>query len=143
VLPEDADATVRDQQYAALVPAADRRFEARRRRAGTMSLIDGSEITVIDDNAPIFVVFEEFFTSPHGAAPDYFRWRYTDGGPGGASRLENEGVTWIRGWPAPDSEELSALLAAHRLNPSLVGAKGVQGPVGCVGVTGPVGIAAP
>ena len=53
----------------------------------------------------------------------------------------DEGIRWIRGEHAADSNEVQALLAAKKLWESgqLQGSPGVTGPTGVTGATGPVG----
>lgn len=79
----------------------------------------GDKITAIDGEVHRGVVDE----GGNGLAPGYFRWHTGDrnspapGRPWAmrAYREDTEGLSWIRGWHEEGSEELSALLAAHKL----------------------------
>lgn len=79
----------------------------------------GDKITAIDGEVHRGVVDE----GGNGLAPGYFRWHTGDrnspapGRPWAmrAYREDTEGLDWIRGWHEEGSDELNALLAAHKL----------------------------
>lgn len=101
----------------------------------------GDKITAIDGEVHRGVVDE----GGNGLAPGYFRWHTGDrnspapGRPWAmrAYREDTEGLDWIRGWHEEGSDELNALLAAHKLAASLRDSAFVTVGVGVMTMSGP------
>jgi len=72
----------------------------------------GDKITAIDGKVYRAIVGH----GGHGLASGYFRWHpASKRSSTRAYREDTEGLDWIRGWHEEGSNELNALLAAHKL----------------------------